>query len=64
MDTPPAPATDTHDQHIIDLRAAIQRAMPLLSFAAGRERATPRQAGLLLAAAADDMTELLNRTAP
>ncbi|MFI0191756.1 hypothetical protein ACH4PW_29940 [Streptomyces sp. NPDC017082] len=64
MDTPPAPITDTRDQHIADLRAAIQRAIPLLGFAAGREAdSDPRQAGLLLAAA-DGMTQLLNRTAP
>ncbi|GAA2733558.1 hypothetical protein [Streptomyces nogalater] len=63
MNTPPAPI-DTRDQHITDLRAALQRAISLLGFAAGREVATdPRQAGLLLAAA-DDMTQLLNRTAP
>ncbi|MCZ0210705.1 hypothetical protein OZK63_35510 [Streptomyces sp. UMAF16] len=63
MDTPPAPI-DTRDQHITDLRAALQRAISLLGFAAGREAATdPRPAGLLLAAA-DDMTQLLNRTAP
>uniref|UniRef100_UPI003F491F19 hypothetical protein n=1 Tax=Streptomyces achromogenes TaxID=67255 RepID=UPI003F491F19 len=64
MDTPPAPTTDTRVQHIADLRAPIERAIPLLSSAAGRDAATdPRQAGLLLAAS-DDMTELLNRTAP
>ncbi|OXM60128.1 hypothetical protein [Amycolatopsis sp. KNN50.9b] len=64
MDTPPASTADTRDQQIAGLRAAIRRAIPLLSFAAGREAAKdPRQAGLLLAAA-DDMTELLNRTAP
>ncbi|WP_381568577.1 hypothetical protein [Streptomyces eurythermus] len=62
MDTPPAPTADTRDQQLADLRAAIQRAIPLLSFAAGREATTaPRQAGLLLAAA-DDMMQILNRT--
>ncbi|MEU7088120.1 hypothetical protein [Streptomyces achromogenes] len=64
MDTPPVPITDIRGQHIADLRAALQRVIPLLGFAAGREAATePRQAGLLLAAA-DDMTQILNRPAP
>ncbi|MEV5887361.1 hypothetical protein AB0L74_32740 [Streptomyces sp. NPDC052020] len=45
MDTPPVPATDTRDQHIADLRAGLQRAIPLLGFAAGREAATVPQAG-------------------
>lgn len=64
MDTPPAPAADIRDQHIADLRAALQRAIPWLSFAAGREAATdPRQAELLLAAA-DDRIGILDRTAP
>lgn len=52
------------DQHITVLRAAIQCAIRLLSCAVGREAATdPRQAEMLLAAA-DDMTGILNRTAP
>lgn len=64
MDTPPAPAADIRDQHIADLRAALQRTIPWLAFAAGREAATdPRQAELLLAAA-DDLTGVLSRTTP
>ncbi|CQR59338.1 hypothetical protein [Streptomyces leeuwenhoekii] len=64
MEIPPAPATDTRDQHIADLRAALQRAIPLLGFAAGRKAAPdPRQAETLLAAA-DHMTQILTAPPP
>lgn len=51
-------------QHIADLRAAIERVIPLLGYSAGREAATdPGHSGRLIAAA-DDMTDILIRTAP
>ncbi|MFC7924793.1 hypothetical protein [Streptomyces cinereoruber] len=68
MDTPPAPApapaADIRDQQIADLRAALLRAVPLLAFAAGREADTDPRQSALLSAAADDLTDILDRTAP
>ncbi|WP_030221628.1 hypothetical protein [Streptomyces bikiniensis] len=64
MNAPPTPAADIRDQQIADPRAALQRAVPLLAFAAGREADTdPRQLALL-SAAADDLTDILDRTTP
>ncbi|MEW2298134.1 hypothetical protein ABZ719_36520 [Streptomyces sp. NPDC006743] len=64
MAVPPAP-TAAGEKHIADLRAALQRVLPLLSFYAGREAAdsNPEQTALLLRAA-DDVTAVLARTAP
>ncbi|MFJ7131019.1 hypothetical protein [Streptomyces sp. NPDC098101] len=70
MDTPSTPtptptsAADIRDQQIADLRAALQRAVPLLAFAAGREADTDPRQSELLSAAADDLTDILDRTAP
>ncbi|MFE2728940.1 hypothetical protein [Kitasatospora sp. NPDC059327] len=62
MDTMHTP--DVRDQHIADVRAALQRAIPFLGFSAGREAATdPNYSGRLFAAA-DDLTNTLDRTAP
>ncbi|MGW9452957.1 hypothetical protein [Streptomyces sp. NPDC055632] len=58
MDTPPAPApaADIRDQQSADLRAALQRAVPLLVFAAGREADTDlRQSALPFTTADDQM---------
>ncbi|MEW2298021.1 hypothetical protein ABZ719_35925 [Streptomyces sp. NPDC006743] len=64
MDVPPAP-TAAGEQHLADLRAALQSVLPLLSFYAGREAAdfNPEQTALLLQAA-DEVTDVLSRTAP
>ncbi|MFF7459614.1 hypothetical protein [Kitasatospora sp. NPDC008115] len=63
MDTTPTSA-DVRDQHIADLRAALQRAIPMLAYSAGREAAdNPGYSAQLL-----EVTEVLNstldRTAP
>ncbi|MFF5393125.1 hypothetical protein ACFY5H_33215 [Streptomyces sp. NPDC013012] len=67
MDIPPAlipaPAADIRDQQVADRRAALQRAVPLLAFAAGREADTDPRRLELLSAAADDLTYMLDRTA-
>ena len=55
---------EIRDEHIAELRAALQRVVPLLSFSAGREAATDPTQADLLSAAADDLTDILNRTAP
>lgn len=55
---------DPRDQHIADLRAALQHAVHLIAFSAGREAATdPTHSGRLVAAT-EAMEEVLNRTAP
>ncbi|MFJ4637555.1 hypothetical protein ACIP69_18265 [Streptomyces hygroscopicus] len=55
---------ENRDQHIADLRAALQRVIPLLSFSAGREAVTDPKHSALLSAAADNLTDILSRTAP
>ncbi|MET9550572.1 hypothetical protein ABZY36_35505 [Streptomyces sp. NPDC006627] len=60
----PDHATDTRDQHIADLRASIQRAIPHLSYAAGHIADDNPEYAARLLATADEMTELLNRTTP
>ncbi len=68
MDEAPNPAPDhtddIRDQHIADLRAALQRVIPLFSFSAGREAVTNPTHSRLLSASADDLTDILNRTTP
>ncbi|MYW04783.1 hypothetical protein [Streptomyces sp. SID3343] len=50
--------------HLCDLRSALEHAVRLLSYSAGREAATdPTQSARLLAAV-DDMKDVLARTAP
>ncbi|MFI0768605.1 hypothetical protein ACH4TQ_27515 [Streptomyces sp. NPDC021218] len=64
MNETPARADDIRDQHIADLRAALQLAARLLAFSAGREAdADPKQAARLMRTA-DDLTDVLNRTGP
>ncbi|MFJ6214991.1 hypothetical protein ACIQGZ_16895 [Streptomyces sp. NPDC092296] len=55
---------DERDQHITDLRAALQHAVRLLHFSAGREAVTDPEASARLIAAADDLAAVLARTAP
>ncbi|MFF0295538.1 hypothetical protein ACFYST_06005 [Kitasatospora sp. NPDC004614] len=55
---------DPRDAYIADLQAAIQRTIPVIAFAAGRVVADdPGHAGRLLAAA-DDLRNTVDRTAP
>jgi hypothetical protein len=51
-------------QHIADLRGALERAVREISFCAGREAADDPEQSARLMAAAGEMTEVLNRTAP
>jgi len=51
-------------QHIADLRDALQHAVRLLAFSAGREADTDPKHATLLMRTADDMTDILIRTAP
>ncbi|WP_055526000.1 hypothetical protein [Streptomyces graminilatus] len=60
----PAETADPRDQHIADLRAALQQAVRHLHFCAGREAATDPEQSAELSAAADGMTDVLARTAP
>ncbi|MEU6927356.1 hypothetical protein [Streptomyces sp. NPDC046631] len=55
---------DHRDQHIADLRAAVQHAVRLLYFSAGCEEATDPKQSARLIAAADGMKDILARTAP
>lgn len=57
-----ANANDLYKE-IIELRAALQRAIPLLSYAAGREAADNPEHAAQVLAAVEDMTALLLRTA-
>ncbi|MGW6741689.1 hypothetical protein ACWGDX_13340 [Streptomyces sp. NPDC055025] len=50
-------------QQITDLRGALEHAVRLLHFSAGREVVTDPQQSARLVAAADGMTEVLARTA-
>lgn len=52
------------DQHVSDLREALEHAVRLLHFSAGREAVSDPVQSARLSAAADGMTDLLNRTAP
>lgn len=62
MTNTPTHAAAIQDEHIADLRAALQRAVALIQFEAGREAATdPGQADRLIAAA-DGMADVLART--
>ena len=51
----PDRTAEIRDQHIADLRAALERAAPLLAFAAGREAVggDPKQAELLMQGAGE-----------
>ena len=49
-------------KEIAELRAALQRAIPLLSYAAGREAADNPEHAAQVVAATEDMTALLIRT--
>jgi hypothetical protein len=70
--TPPRPyadddqerAGDPRSEHITGLRAALQRAIPLLSYCAGREAATDPTQAAVLVEAISDMTDVLARTEP
>ncbi|KDN84362.1 hypothetical protein [Kitasatospora cheerisanensis] len=61
MDITPA---DPRDQHIAQLRAALERAVPELAFAAGQLAADDEAQAERLLAAADHLTATLERTAP
>ncbi|MGW1468451.1 hypothetical protein ACWCPT_29415 [Streptomyces sp. NPDC002308] len=50
-------------KQVAELRAAVQRAIPLLSYAAGKEAADNPDHAAQLMAATEDMTALLIRTA-
>ena len=54
----------THHDHIAELRAALEHAIRLLGFSAGREAATDPQYAARLLTAIDDLTGTLNRTDP
>lgn len=56
--------TNTQDlyKEIAELRNALQRAIPLLSYAAGREAADNPEHAAQVVAATEDMTALLIRT--
>jgi hypothetical protein len=57
-------SVDHRDQHIADLRAALQHAVRLIAFSAGREADTDHKQSASLLAAADGMQDVLDRTAP
>ncbi|MET9950196.1 hypothetical protein ABZ135_01425 [Streptomyces sp. NPDC006339] len=64
MASHPDPTVDLRDQHIAELRSALQRAIPLMSFTAGLEAAVnPKHADLMMAAA-KDFEGILARTNP
>lgn len=57
-------APETRDQHITDLRAALERAAALLSYEAGQiAAANPNRAEKLMGAV-KDMSAVLHRTNP
>ncbi|WP_461009392.1 hypothetical protein [Streptomyces capparidis] len=64
MDITPAPVTEESDQHIADLRAPLQRAIPLLGHSANLEATTDPGHSELLLTTADHLTNLPARTAP
>ncbi|GHJ24433.1 hypothetical protein [Streptomyces albus] len=59
-----ATTPEIRDQHIADLRAALQRAVALICYSAGREAPTDPEQSEELLRAADGMREILARTAP
>ncbi|GAB2629028.1 hypothetical protein GCM10027168_70900 [Streptomyces capparidis] len=64
MDITPAPVAEDRDEHVADLRAALQRVIPLLGYSAGLEAATDPGHSELLLTTADHLTNLSARTAP
>lgn len=64
MDTSTTRVAEPRDQHIADLRAAVQRAVPLLAFSAGREADTDPTYAEMLLTAARELENVLTRTAP
>ncbi|MBB5938607.1 hypothetical protein [Streptomyces zagrosensis] len=58
------PAAEICDQHIADLRGALAQAVRLLSFSAGQVAPGDPVVAERLMPTADEMTQVLNRTAP
>ncbi|MFD8820866.1 hypothetical protein ACFV1C_00605 [Streptomyces sp. NPDC059605] len=59
----PAPADEAQEQHIADLRAALQRALSWLAFCAGLEASDPARWSEMLLAEVHDGQAVLDKTA-